>query len=68
MTKLKSSASSIVVSSIFVIDLVIDAQIFKRCFCCRNCSDSNIHLLLKCKHRCNHCKISALYVILFAAL
>ena len=44
MTKSKSSTSSIAAPSIFVIQLVNCEQFLNDCD----------HLLLKCKHRCNH--------------
>ena len=51
MTKLGSSASSIVVPSGIVIHLVNGVQ-FLNDTCVAGAAVN--HLLLKCKHRCNH--------------
>ena len=53
MAKSKSSASSIVVPSIFAIHLVNGAQFFND-NCVAVAAVTLISLLLKCKHRCNH--------------
>ena len=53
MTKSKSSASSIVVSSIVVIHLMNGAQ-FLNATCVARAAVTVYHLLLKLKHLCNH--------------
>ena len=55
MTKSKSSVPSIVVPSIFVIHLLNDAQFLNATSVplSSTIAISSLHLLLKCKHRCD---------------
>ena len=53
MTKSKSSASSIVDPSIFVIHLVNEAKFINHT-CVAGAVATVISPLTKCKHRCNH--------------